>query len=79
MNLSLVSEVWNLLAYYIDSNDRAAAATTLVDLLVDNNYTADEIRAEFAGEKEVLKALAAYDADDADYEEYDEDEEDRDW
>lgn len=83
MNLSLISEIWDLLAYYIDSNDRSAAATTMVDFLIDNDYSAKEIKSAFVGEKEVLKALEAY--DDAEYsddeDEYDEDDSynDDDW
>lgn len=83
MNLSFVSEVWDLLNYYIDSNERSAAATTLVDFLIDNNYSAEEIKSAFAGEKDIIKALEAYDDDFDDYEddedEYDDDDEDRDW
>lgn len=80
MNLNLISEVWDLLAYYIDSNDRSSAAITLVDFLVDNDYSAEEIKSAFAGEKHIIKALEAYD-DDIDYDddEYDDEDEDRDW
>jgi hypothetical protein len=81
MNLSFIAEIWDLLNYYVDSNDRSAAATTLVDFLVDNNYDADEIKAAFAGERDIIRALEAYDDqeyDDDDYEDED-DEEDRDW
>lgn len=79
MNLNLISEVWDLLAYYIDSNDRSSAATTLVDFLVDNDYSAEEIKSAFAGEKEVIKALEAYD-DELDEFEYDDDsDDDEDW
>jgi hypothetical protein len=72
MNLSFVAEVWDLLNYYVDSNDRSAAATTLVDFLVDNNYDAEEIKAAFVGERDIIRALEAYD------DEYDEDDEDDD-
>jgi hypothetical protein len=82
MNLTFVAEVWDLMAYYIDTNDRLAAATTLVDLLIDNNHNASEIRAAFVGEKEVLRALEAYDDsyDDDTYDDDDiDDEGDNDW
>lgn len=82
MNLSLISEIWDLLAYYIDSNDRSAAATTMVDFLIDNDYSAEEIKSAFVGEKQVLKALEAYDDDIDDYDDYEDDDdedEDRDW
>jgi hypothetical protein len=85
MNLTFVAEVWDSMASYIDTNDRLAAATTLVDLLVDNNYNPSEIRAAFVGEKEVLRALEAYDDsfgfEDDTYDDdiYDDDERDDDW
>lgn len=78
MNLDFIAEVWDLMNYYIDSHSRSAAATTLVDFLIDNNYTADEIKAAFVGEKAILKALEAYDDDDYSDDEYDDDEEDAD-
>jgi hypothetical protein len=80
MNLSFIAEVWDLLNYYVDVNDRPAAATTLVDFLVDNNYSVDEIKSAFVGEKEVLKSLAAFDSDDVDYiDDEDDIDEDNDW
>lgn len=70
--LSLVSEVWDAMRTHIDFNDRNDAADTLVNLLIDNNYEADEIKDAFRGEKEVLNALKNYVAEHE--EEYEEDE-----
>jgi hypothetical protein len=77
MNLSFIAEVWDLLNYYVDSNDRSAAATTLVDFLVDNNYNVDEIKTAFVGERDIIRALEAYDDEDYD-DDYDDEEEDED-
>jgi hypothetical protein len=80
MSLDFVAEVWDALRYHIDFNDRNDAADTLVNLLIDNNYEADEIKEAFGGEKEILNALKNYVSEhEEEYEEYDEDEEDEEW
>jgi len=82
MNLDFVAEVWDALRSHIDFNDRSEAADSLVNLLIDNNYEAEDIKDAFSGEKEVLTALKEYmaqqDTEDA-YEDYDEDDADEDW
>ena len=81
MSLDFVAEVWDALRTHIDFNDRGDAADTLINLLIDNNYEADDIKNAFRGDKEMLKALKGYtDQHDAEeYEEYDEDEDQDDW
>ena len=82
MSLQLdVVEVWEALRSHIDLNDHSDAADTLVNLLIDNNHEAADIKEAFRGDKEVLKALKGYtDAHDVeDYEEYEDDEIDDDW
>jgi hypothetical protein len=54
--------------------DRVEAADALVNLLVDSNFDADEIRDSFRGDPEVKKALQAYLDDHADDTEENEDE-----
>ena len=82
MNLDFVAEVWDALRTHIDFNDRSDAADSLVNLLIDNNYEAEDIKDAFRGEKEVLTALKEYmaqhDAEDS-YEDYDEDDADEEW
>jgi hypothetical protein len=82
MSLDFVVEVWDALRSHIDLNDRSDAADSLVNLLIDNNYEANDIKDVFKGEKEVLTALKDYleqqDIED-EYEDYDEDESDDDW
>lgn len=77
MSLNLICEVWDAMRSHIDLNERNEAADTLVNLLVDNNFEADEIKEAFRGEKEVLTALKNYvnhQESDEDFEEdYDED------
>jgi len=81
MSLNFVTEVWDALRTHIDFNERGDAADTLINLLIDNNYEADEIKDAFKNDKEVLKALKGYtDQHDAEeYEEYDEDEDHEEW
>lgn len=82
MSLDLdVVEVWDALRSHIDLGDRNDAADTLINLLIDNNYEANDIKEAFRGDKEVLKALKGYtDAQDIEeYEEYEEDTDTDDW
>ena len=81
MSLDFVSEVWDALRSHIDLNERSDAADTLINLLIDNNYEADDIKNAFRGDKEMLKALKGYAEQhdvEEDYEEY-EDEDTDDW
>ena len=82
MSLDFVAEVWDALRTHIDFNERSDAADTLINLLIDNNYEADDIKDAFRGDKEVLTALKGYaeqhDADE-EYEEYDEDDDQEEW
>ena len=73
MNLDFVAEVWDVLHTHIDFNERKEAADTLVNLLVENNYEADEIKDAFRGEKEILTALKDYVSEHEAEEEYEED------
>jgi hypothetical protein len=82
MNLDFVAEVWDALRSHIDFNDRSEAADSLVNLLIDNNYEAEDIKDAFSGEKEVLTALKEYMAQqdtEESYEDYDEDDTDEEW
>ena len=82
MNLDFVNEVWDALRSHIDFNDRSEAADSLVNLLIDNNYEAEDIKAAFKGDKEVITALKEYIAQhdvEESYEDYDEDDADEEW
>jgi len=80
MSLNLICEVWDAMRSHIDLNERNEAADTLVNLLVDNNFEADEIKEAFRGEKEVLNALKNYVNHQESDEDFDEDyDEEDDW
>jgi len=89
MSVDLAAAVWEELKRYIGTLDRVEAADALVNLLIDSNYDADNIRDSFRGDSEIKKALSAYLADheehdDSDAEsvfddDYDSDDEDEDY
>ena len=77
MAVDLVYEVWQELRHHIQTADRADAADSLVNLLIDNDYDAEDIRAAFKGDNDVKRALQSY-LDDAEEELDEEDEDDYD-
>ena len=82
MKLDFVAEVWDALRTHIDFNDRTDAADSLVNLLIDNNYEAEDIKDAFKGDKEMLTALKenlAHQDTEESYEDYDEDEDQEEW
>jgi hypothetical protein len=82
MSLDFVAEVWDALRSHIDFNDRTDAADSLVNLLIDNNYEAEDIKNAFKGDKEMLTALKenlAHQDTEESYEDYDEDDQDEEW
>jgi len=82
MKLDFVAEVWDALRTHIDFNDRSDAADSLINLLIDNNYEAEDIKDAFKGDKEMLTALKdnlAHQDTEESYEDYDEDEDQEEW
>ena len=82
MKLDFVAEVWDALRTHIDFNDRSDAADSLVNLLIDNNYEAEDIKDAFKGDKEMLTALKenlAHQDTEESYEDYEEDDADEEW
>jgi hypothetical protein len=83
MAVNLANEVWQEIKRYVNGMDRAEAAEALVSVLIDNDISAEEIKAAFKSDSEVKQALKQYlddhadEDDEEDYEdEYDEDEDD---
>lgn len=74
MAVDIVYEVWQELKRHISTADRAEAADSLVNLLIDNDYDAEHIRDAFKGDNDVKRALQSF-LDDAE-EELDEEDED---
>ena len=78
MSVELSREIWDELKRYVNTVDRQDAAETLINVLIDNDIDADEIKDTFKGDSEVKRALTSYLKDHADEEEYDEEEDEDD-
>ena len=80
MDTELSKEIWTELKRYVNTVDRQEAAETLINVLIDNDVDADEIRDTFKGDLEVKRALTSYLKDHAEEEdeeeEYEEEDED---
>ena len=74
MAVDLSHDIWNELKRYISTVDRADAADSLVSVLIDNDYDAEQIRAAFKSDTDIKRALQSY-LDDTE-EDLDEEEED---
>jgi hypothetical protein len=71
MPVALASELWGELKRYISTVDREEAAETVVNILIDNDIDADEIKANFKGDSDIKRALAQYSKDTEEVEEDD--------
>lgn len=91
MSIGLIGEVWRLLKSNIEAGDIDGAAETLVNYLVEEDYSTHEIKTTFRGDKDIKDALDFFMEtpedglyhetadddffDDIDLDDYDEDEE----
>ena len=73
MSVELSREIWTELKRYVNTVDRQEAAETLINVLIDNDVSADEIQDTFKGDTEVKRALTSYLKDHAEDEEDDDD------
>ena len=82
MSITVIHEVWRALKTEIDEANLPDAAESLVDVLIQNDYEASDIKAEFRRDSDVMDAVKAYVAsqedEEEDYEEEEEEEEDYD-
>jgi hypothetical protein len=60
MSADVAAEIWGELRRYVNVVDRVEAAETVVAVLIDNDYDADQIRDAFKGDLDIKRALAAY-------------------
>jgi hypothetical protein len=86
MSEAIASEIWGELKRFVNTVDRAEAAETVIQILMDNDSDVEDIRAAFKGDTDIKRALTAYLDNDKDYVEEDEEEvededydEDDDW
>jgi hypothetical protein len=85
MSEAIASEIWGELKRFVNTVDRAEAAETVIQILMDNDSDVEDIRDAFKGDTDIKRALTAYLDNDKDYaaedeeDEHDEEEEDEDW
>jgi hypothetical protein len=83
MSEAIASEIWSELKRFVNTVDRAEAAETVIQILMDNDSDVEDIRDAFKGDSDIKRALTSYLDNDKDYEEEEEDEyeeeEDEDW
>jgi hypothetical protein len=81
MKLDIIAQIWNMTRESIMAIDRDAIAENLVGILIDNDFSAAEIKSTFRDDEDIIAALKAYVEDavefeeESEYEEY-EDEDD---
>ena len=73
---SVASEIWGELKRYVNTVDRNEAAETVLNILIDNDCTVDNIKDAFKGDSDIKRALTAYLDNDKSYEDDEEIEED---
>lgn len=76
MSEALVAELWGELKRFVNTVDRAEAAETVVQILLDNDSDVDDIRTAFSSDRDIKAALTSYLDNDKDYAEDDDEEED---
>jgi hypothetical protein len=81
MSIEVAAELWGELKRYVNTVDREEAAESVVSILVDNDYDADDIRDAFKGDSDIKRALTEYlgNNEDAEEEVDDEDYDSDDW
>lgn len=78
MAVDLAYDLWSELKRYVPGVDRHEAAEILVNLLIDNDYDAEQIRDVFKGDNDVKRALQLYLDDNLEEEDEEEEEEEYD-
>ena len=80
MTIEVAAELWSELRRYVNTVDREEAAESVVSILIDNDYDADDIRDAFKGDSDIKRALAAYSNNEEDEDPEEEEEDyDQDW
>ena len=79
MSEVVASEIWSELKRFVNTVDRAEAAETVVQILMDNDSDVEDIRTAFKGDLDIKRALTAYLDNDKDCVEEEDAEEDEDF
>ena len=73
MSESIAAEIWGELKRFVNTVDRAEAAETMVQILMDNDSSVEDIQTAFKGDRDIKSALTSYLDNDKDYVEDEED------
>lgn len=79
MSESIAAEIWGELKRYVNTVDRAEAAETVIQILMDNDSDVEDIRDAFKGDSDIKRALTSYLDNDNDYSEEEVEDEDEDY
>jgi hypothetical protein len=79
VDVKLINEIWGELKRYVNTVDRAEAAETVVQILMDNDCDVEDIRDAFKGDSDIKRALTSYLDNDSDYLEEEVEDEDEDY
>lgn len=80
MDETVAAEIWGELKRFVNTVDRAEAAETVIQILMDNDSDVEDIRDAFKGDSDIKRALTSYLDNDKDYSDDDgESEEDEDF
>jgi hypothetical protein len=79
MSEAIASEIWGELKRFVNTVDRAEAAETVIQILMDNDSDVEDIRDAFKGDTDIKRALTAYLDNDKDYVEEEDEPEDEDY
>ena len=60
MSEAIASEIWGELKRFVNTVDRAEAAETVIQILMDNDSDVEDIRDAFKGDSDIKRALTAY-------------------
>jgi hypothetical protein len=79
MSEAIAAEIWGELKRYVNTVDRAEAAETVIQILMDNDSDVEDIRDAFKSDSDIKRALTTYLDNDNDYSEEEEEPEDEDY
>ena len=63
MTIDFVNEIWQELKRHISTADRAEAVDSMINILIDNDHSPEQIRDAFKNDADAKRALKNYLAD----------------
>lgn len=60
MSIALINEIWKVLKPSIEAGDTTGAADILVNYMIDEEYSPEEIKKGFRGDSEIKEALSFF-------------------